>query len=717
MGKLGRYGIYGGQYVPEIVMNAVKELEEAYEKYKNDEDFIKEYSASESPVYPQTFAHSHAKNMAGSNQIGIYAIQASMCAKYQRATITLKESQQFNINGRTINNVDVSENGKRLNNCGQMVGASADNGKDPILSDAGSTSKTAPIIGYMLRLGLSHEEAFLIINQPVMEAYDFSSDKMEGAGFKNLPAGEVSTRTLIKGIISPLSLSPREQQSIDAMCYRILKQAKAMEGLTMISRADSPNGAMQNSFAKARVQQYMVELFNAQMKQPDFPFYPINEVINNTTVDVSKGEDEVRRKLKEQPMAFLHAMYGLGINSINYLAGPYFFMLRKSFDDAIIKPILYNQSNQRQEYLEDLVNDLYVDYITYALSQSPLFGDEQNADGSEYPMKSKREYYLNSFADDFAKTLQENQEIRNILGSILQRDTYNKSRIVLKDVGSLAKGQKDVISRRFDALIALGEDGQKLATKLLLYAYYDSGLNFGPSSYSTRLSTYFLTQFPAYKEMLQQLDTPLTDEQNLNFIRQFMLTHRNAAYNVNGIINSNENIIDDDIVIDMNNFKMHQKFVNTILSPDPRTTGVQPYPYIQYNGNIYELKQDEYDANPSTARYVMLENYPTSEFGAIYNINKSLTQLSEEYNGIQPQEKTEEPNVNEDNSPDIGHNTSDDNPDVNNSGSSDPLDVSEAPDFNDFSSIDDVKSPGTASKSQVYTNEGSSQYQTRPCKL
>ena len=29
MGKLGRYGIYGGQYVPEIVMNAVKELEEA----------------------------------------------------------------------------------------------------------------------------------------------------------------------------------------------------------------------------------------------------------------------------------------------------------------------------------------------------------------------------------------------------------------------------------------------------------------------------------------------------------------------------------------------------------------------------------------------------------------------------------------------------------------------------------------------------------------
>ncbi|MGN0587635.1 MAG: tryptophan synthase subunit beta [Oscillospiraceae bacterium] len=38
----GRYGIYGGQYVPETVMNAVSELEAAYEKYKNDPEFIAE---------------------------------------------------------------------------------------------------------------------------------------------------------------------------------------------------------------------------------------------------------------------------------------------------------------------------------------------------------------------------------------------------------------------------------------------------------------------------------------------------------------------------------------------------------------------------------------------------------------------------------------------------------------------------------------------------
>lgn len=38
----GRYGIHGGQYIPETLMNAVIELEKAYEYYKNDPQFNKE---------------------------------------------------------------------------------------------------------------------------------------------------------------------------------------------------------------------------------------------------------------------------------------------------------------------------------------------------------------------------------------------------------------------------------------------------------------------------------------------------------------------------------------------------------------------------------------------------------------------------------------------------------------------------------------------------
>ncbi|MDO4521500.1 MAG: tryptophan synthase subunit beta, partial [Erysipelotrichaceae bacterium] len=38
----GRFGIHGGQYIPETLMNAVIELEAAYDRYKDDPEFNRE---------------------------------------------------------------------------------------------------------------------------------------------------------------------------------------------------------------------------------------------------------------------------------------------------------------------------------------------------------------------------------------------------------------------------------------------------------------------------------------------------------------------------------------------------------------------------------------------------------------------------------------------------------------------------------------------------
>lgn len=40
----GRFGVHGGQYIPETLMNAVLELEEAYNHYKVDPQFQEELS-------------------------------------------------------------------------------------------------------------------------------------------------------------------------------------------------------------------------------------------------------------------------------------------------------------------------------------------------------------------------------------------------------------------------------------------------------------------------------------------------------------------------------------------------------------------------------------------------------------------------------------------------------------------------------------------------
>jgi tryptophan synthase, beta subunit len=65
----GRFGVHGGRYIPETLMNAVIELETEYNKYKNDESFQKElddllrnYAGRPSRLY---FAENMTKDLGG----------------------------------------------------------------------------------------------------------------------------------------------------------------------------------------------------------------------------------------------------------------------------------------------------------------------------------------------------------------------------------------------------------------------------------------------------------------------------------------------------------------------------------------------------------------------------------------------------------------------------------------------------------------------------
>ena len=65
----GRYGQYGGQYIPETLMTAVLELEKAYEYYRDDPNFnteltglLNEYAGRPSLLY---FAEKMTRNLGG----------------------------------------------------------------------------------------------------------------------------------------------------------------------------------------------------------------------------------------------------------------------------------------------------------------------------------------------------------------------------------------------------------------------------------------------------------------------------------------------------------------------------------------------------------------------------------------------------------------------------------------------------------------------------
>lgn len=86
----GRFGRHGGQYIPETLMNAVIELEESYDRYKNDPDFKKELEDL-------------LKNYAGRPSLLYYADK--MTRDLGGAKIYLKREDLNHTGSHKINNV------------------------------------------------------------------------------------------------------------------------------------------------------------------------------------------------------------------------------------------------------------------------------------------------------------------------------------------------------------------------------------------------------------------------------------------------------------------------------------------------------------------------------------------------------------------------------------------------------------------------------------
>ena len=86
----GRFGVHGGQYIPESLMNAVIELEEAYNRFKNDPKFVAELNDL-------------LENYAGRPSLLYYA--AKMTKDLGGAKIYLKREDLNHTGSHKINNV------------------------------------------------------------------------------------------------------------------------------------------------------------------------------------------------------------------------------------------------------------------------------------------------------------------------------------------------------------------------------------------------------------------------------------------------------------------------------------------------------------------------------------------------------------------------------------------------------------------------------------
>jgi hypothetical protein len=619
--------------------------------------------------------------MTGGKLIGMYANNTVMQAKLQGKDLRLLPQYEFEINGRrmiSLTQAYTDVNGFKMRiskNCAELAAASVDNAKDPVLADLMQNTDTANILGAMVRLGMTIEEAGAFFSHPeirnnptgrgfhkmikdtpnlltvnvainemqgwrnrgtvntkdLIDAIAYINDAggienfLEGWGLLHDTHREMVERTrsvtgnaVIKGTEDYMKEGlARVQERKPEVIEYLRNYIEAMDlyediarigedvgNLTNVSRADSPNGAIQHTFAKAIKQQANVrkllqaasktrEAHEKSQREGKAITDPVSSILGmenvlplNNYLTLGYTKERMRDMLLKSDMPMLQAFYSLGIDLGIQNISQYFAPYQAAGKHAID---VFIQNTPYKSVKDKVLEDFLFGMTTYMLGKTKFFGDEEG--GLTY--EQKRDYYLKEFPAIFEAmkladpTLKQNKAIRAL--------TFNKKKGALVMEKSTGKRQtvREMLMGQFEQLIY---QNPQMAKDLLMYSFYKDGLNFGPGSYGNYFSPTFLSQFPEVVHALRTMDAGTMASAGISDTRgevssyytQFLLQNYERM-GLLSLVDKKEGGMSE--VMEMMNQKSAPRTDITLASHrvEDKYTGLDA-PYIVYNGSLYKLK-------------------------------------------------------------------------------------------------------------------------------
>lgn len=518
-------------------------------------DFMSEYKEERNPLSVDTFIYNHHQNTTGGKLIGIYANNNTAHAKFQSTRLGIAEANQFKIDGTIFSSlssktIDIKGiNELILSNCAQLLAASADNVKDPVLASLLQNENTASIGGTMLAMGMSLQQMGLLFTQPIVRYYIES-------GLNNIKfleneinklckdyhivledlKNDTTSEELVNNIlyynrldwseITPENIqdySVEDKKASDILkdvviatykWYNIALIARDYSDLIRVSRADSPNGAMKRNIAQTTNQLHNVDRFLVNSFKEDFTLTNTEDCVRNNVVKLTDTEEEMRTKLNRRPMSMLQAFHSLGIDLGSSLESKVFMQLSDNVKTMV--RILYN--NSAYNTISDrLLDNFYSDLTKFALSRTKMFGNDGTRTFDE-----KRDYYLYKFPKKFLefKLNPKNKEITNL--GIIKKLSVKRGKIIMDNSGKITGALREMFMRDFEKLLYMDNpDARQFATDLLAYSFYLDGFNFGPNSYGNFFSTVFLNSYPELVNALSAMETDINSNMYADYLNQF----------------------------------------------------------------------------------------------------------------------------------------------------------------------------------------------------
>lgn len=440
----------------------------------------------------------------------------------------------------------------------ELLAASVDAVKDPVLNFLNLNTITADSAGMLCRLGYSFEEIGLLMNQPIirelceycmdnnMSDIDTAIDNLlqdYGArgDYADMPSSRLTVDVLAKNITDF-----RDNPDIMNHSDYVFNQAQVLElfrsiyatakevGAFVTNTKFTASNAVKSTFGGMYTQQDRVIRYVNNLKSSKNPRLSIvvsDYVDSPITLGLNIGNvEEYMAQILNNPFGYEQVMYDANVQAVKEL-GKYY-----PYGNSTYTNIRSFMTGLTKSGLDEATIDQIHEYmLRYMIGL-----DEHSKFNPEYPINldngetvRAEDYYTKYVPLKVSNLLRANKELKSLpIFSLLTFEEDNDGNVQMKiaDSGALTPTQKDEVRDSWEVLLTNPELSQ-VAKDLYMYSYYQSGFGFGvigfnhlaPLELKLQLDLNGETSYTSFLDNV--LDNNISVDE-VKFAQMFLSTHR-----------------------------------------------------------------------------------------------------------------------------------------------------------------------------------------------
>lgn len=441
----------------------------------------------------------------------------------------------------------------------ELLAASVDAVKDPVLNFLNLNTITADSAGMLCRLGYSFEEIGLLMNQPIirelceycmdnnMSDIDTAIDNLlqdwgAKGNYAEQPTSSLTVKLLERGIVA-FRDNPNiknEDQNFVNMQAQVLElfrsvYATAKEvGAFVTNTKFTASNAVKSTFGGMYAQQDRVIRYVNNLKSSKNPRLSIivsDFVDSPITLGLNIGNvEEYMAQILNNPFGYEQVMYDANVQAIKEL-GKYY-----PYGNSTYTSIRNFMTGLTKSGLDEATIDQIHEYmLRYMIGL-----DEHSKFNPEYPINldngetvRAEDYYTKYVPLKVSNLLRANKELKSLpIFSLLTFEEGSDGNVQMKiaDSGALTPTQKDEVRDSWEVLLTNPELSQ-VAKDLYMYSYYQSGFGFGvigfnhlaPLELKLQLDLNGETSYTSFLDKVLDDDIPVDE---VKFAQMFLNTHR-----------------------------------------------------------------------------------------------------------------------------------------------------------------------------------------------